>query len=170
MQETLKALPGYPFIYISPEGKAYFKTAHKYDLLPISDLRGVPVIRFINSEGRYVTIRMHRAVALLYVPNPSKHKRIWFKDNNRMNIHKDNLYWVKGTPRKVPMPNQVIAKLDLKTREPLAYYINMATAAKCNSMDISSLSRIFRDPINNKSAKGFAWLKVDYRSDMNVIR
>lgn len=50
----------------------------------------------IKVNGRYH--RIHRLVALVYVPNPDNKPIVCHKDNNRSNNHYKNLYW--GTQKE----------------------------------------------------------------------
>lgn len=48
----------------------------------------------ILSNGKNVTIRIHRAVAQNFIPNPNNLPTVNHKDGDKLNNHVDNLEWV----------------------------------------------------------------------------
>ena len=47
-----------------------------------------------RANGKRTTFRVHRLVALLFVPNPNDYEEVNHKDYNRANPRYDNLEWV----------------------------------------------------------------------------
>lgn len=100
MKDNIPGLPGY---YVTKSGKVYSRrTTRGY-----SDTFH-PLKPYIQRRKRYdnssytltVTVRInkrpwkvHRLVALAYMPNPENKPQVCHKDNNRLNNHVSNLYW-----------------------------------------------------------------------------
>lgn len=47
----------------------------------------------VVSEGKPVTVRINRAVAMTFVPNPDNFPYVRHKDSNKLNNRADNLVW-----------------------------------------------------------------------------
>ena len=47
----------------------------------------------MGKNGRVKSIRVHKAVAETFLPNPQKHPIVHHKDENRLNCCRENLEW-----------------------------------------------------------------------------
>ena len=100
MKDNIPNLPGY---HVTKDGKVYSRrTTRSYTKTYH------PLKFYIQKRDRYnngnltltVTVRInkrpwkvHRLVALAYIPNPENKPQVCHKDNNRLNNHVSNLYW-----------------------------------------------------------------------------
>ena len=100
MKDNIPGLPGY---YVTKSGKVYSRRttrgySDKYHLMKPYIQRHK---RYSNSNYTLtVTVqigrkprKVHRLVALAYIPNPENKPQVCHKDNNRLNNHVSNLYW-----------------------------------------------------------------------------
>jgi hypothetical protein len=79
---------------------------------------------YLNSKRKHLSI--HRAVAILYVPNPDNKPQVNHIDGNKLNNHYSNLEWVSNRENKdhalenglyakgTDMPNSVLTEDDIK--------------------------------------------------------
>ena len=99
MKDNISDFPGY---YVTVDGKVYSRKNNRHGYLKDYHLLKT---KYTKHDGRpYVTLRnpklgirrlakVHRLVALAYIPNPDNKPCVCHKDNNPLNNHVDNLYW-----------------------------------------------------------------------------
>jgi len=99
MKDNILNFPGY---HVTKDGKVYSRKNNRHGY---SDKYHILKTKYAKHEGRpYVTLRnprlglkrlikIHRLVALAYLPNPENKPCVCHKDNNPLNNHVDNLYW-----------------------------------------------------------------------------
>lgn len=99
MKDNISDFPGY---YVTVDGKVYSRKNNRHGYLKDYHLLKT---KYTKHDGRpYVTLRnpklgirrlakVHRLVALAYIPNPENKPCVCYKDNNPLNNHVDNLYW-----------------------------------------------------------------------------
>ena len=87
-----KDIPGYEGLYgITKDGKIY-NLKYKRFLKAASDKDGYLRIN-LSKNGQKVSYRVHRLVALTYIPNPNNYPIINHKDENKQNNNVSNLEW-----------------------------------------------------------------------------
>lgn len=98
MKDNISDFPGY---YVTVDGKVYSRKNNRHGYLKDYHLLKT---KYTKHDGRpYVTLRnpklgirrlakVHRLVALAYIPNPENKPCVCHKDNNPLNNHVDNLY------------------------------------------------------------------------------
>ena len=83
----------------------YKKTLHK--------LSGYIIVTLpMGERGKVKSIRLHKALAETFIPNPNKYKVVHHKDENKTNCSLDNLEWT--TPKK--NTNYHLYELSKKTK------------------------------------------------------
>lgn len=99
MKDNISDFPGY---YVTVDGKVYSRKNNRHGYLKDYHLLKT---KYTKHDGRpYVTLRnpklgirrlakVHRLVAMVYIPNPENKPCVCHKDNNPLNNHVDNLYW-----------------------------------------------------------------------------
>ena len=99
MKDNISDFPGY---YVTVDGKVYSRKNNRHGYLKDYHLLKT---KYTKHDGRpYVTLRnpklgirrlakVHRLVALAYIPNPENKPCVCHKDNNPLNNHYKNLYW-----------------------------------------------------------------------------
>ncbi len=88
--EEWRPMNGSENYFISNFGRYKKRNKNNERLLKVHiDDKGYQRIHF---DGK--SIRLHRAVAEAFIPNPNNYPFVDILDNNRNNIHVDNLAWV----------------------------------------------------------------------------
>lgn len=94
----MKPIPGFEGRYsITESGEVYSHDYQNTGKLGIKSTRaiytGYVYVDFsVNQKTR--SMRLHRLVALTYLPNPENKPHVNHKDGNKLNNHVDNLEWV----------------------------------------------------------------------------
>lgn len=96
MNEVWKQIPGFEIYEISNHGRV--RRVKEGEII-ITEFRlneyGYPVRSIRHTETRKVTtVKLHRWVAKLFVPNPNNHKTVNHIDGDKLNNRADNLEWV----------------------------------------------------------------------------
>ena len=94
-------IPGYPGYHITKKGKLYSRWVPRKTILsdewklrrPQLTRQGRLQIKLRFDIGKQKFERVHRLVALAYIPNPKNKPLVCHKDNNPLNNHYKNLYW-----------------------------------------------------------------------------
>lgn len=89
----MKDIPGYENLYgIDENGNVFSYKTQKF-LTPIID-KGYLKVNLIDSNGNRKACRIHRLVALTYIPNPDNLPVVDHIDRNKLNNSIENLRWV----------------------------------------------------------------------------
>lgn len=103
-EEVWKTHPDYDFIEVSNLGRIRTKDRIVIDKNGIKrvvkgrvlkqrhDKNGYMCVNF-SVNGKTVTLKAHRAVAICFIPNPNNYPEVNHKDNNRANNVVSNLEW-----------------------------------------------------------------------------
>lgn len=84
----IRAIPGYPGYYATIEGDILKKKGKSFfKLSPSKTHNGYQTVKIIHR------IKVHRLVALAFIPNPHGYPIVCHKDNNPTNNKVENLYW-----------------------------------------------------------------------------
>lgn len=94
-KEIWKSLPGFEGLYsVSNHGRVKsFHNSIEGKLLSIKNATGWYLSFGVSRLGTTKTVRVHRVVAELFVPNPEGKKEVNHKDLNKQNNHHSNLEW-----------------------------------------------------------------------------
>lgn len=89
-----KPIPGYTKYYISKEGIAYSTKRNKV-LKPWINKKGYSELHLLEDDNVHRhTVFVHRAVAMVFIPNPDNKPEVHHKDEDKTNNSVDNLAWV----------------------------------------------------------------------------
>ena len=94
-----------------------------------------------NDKNKYISMKIHRLVALCFIPNPLKKETVNHKDHDKLNNKSDNLEWATTTEqnnhkRKCKKEQQELVssrpvwRIDKDTNERLEYYKTIRAAAQ----------------------------------------
>lgn len=84
----IRAIPGYPGYYATVEGDILKKKGKSFfKLSPSKVHNGYHTVKIIHR------VKVHRLVALTFIPNPNRYPIVCHKDNNPTNNKVENLYW-----------------------------------------------------------------------------
>lgn len=70
----------------------YRRTGVQKKLAPQRNIYGYAIIKLMKG-GKSITYRVHRLVAMAFVPNPDNLPHINHKDENKLNNNPNNLEW-----------------------------------------------------------------------------
>lgn len=86
-------IKGYEDYYITKSGKIFSILTNK-ELKYDKSCRGYCKVKLMDRRiGRYITLQVHRLVAIQFIPNPNKLPEINHKDGNKSNNSIYNLEW-----------------------------------------------------------------------------
>ena len=95
IKENIKLITDTNNYYVSTTGDIYKLTSNNLFLkIKLTHHpNGYMYTAFNTKEGTRITRRVHRLVALAFLPNPNNYDIIGHKDNNKSNNKVENLYW-----------------------------------------------------------------------------
>lgn len=92
--QTAATIPGFPGYLVTPDGRVFAQNGREKK--PSPNYKGYLVVSLRN-EGKQYVRRVHRLVALAYLPNPENKPDINHKDGNKQNNRVENLEWVTNS-------------------------------------------------------------------------
>lgn len=164
-----KIITGYNKYLVTPDGKIYSKKSNKY-LAPSKNKGGYLVIDLygdkygdkdysVYSRKRHAKrkkFRVHRLVAMYFLPNPHSYEEVNHKDKNRTNNCVQNLEWVTSAQNLQHAHNKQIEQLT-KTGELIHEYNSINDASKITGINAKNISSCLRKG-ESYSAGGFRWI------------
>ena len=81
---------GYPKYLIYDDGRVWSEKTNKF-MIPQTHPKGYMMCSLYNKKSN--TVKIHRLVALHYIPNPMNYPEVDHKDRNQSNNHYTNLRW-----------------------------------------------------------------------------
>ena len=80
-------------------GRVYSFKSKKF-LKPSKDKNGYLQVNLTNGKGQRKTVRIHRLVALAYIPNPNNYDTVDHMDENKEHNYINNLQWMTRRENK----------------------------------------------------------------------
>jgi len=169
MCEIWKDVPNYEGLYqVSNLGKVKSLERDIVHMGNISRIKEKVMKPFINRGGyycvklsknqKYKSFKIHRLVALAFIPNPNNYECINHKDENKKNNVVSNLEWCtkryNNEYGSKSLWKRKVYKFDLDGNL-LAKYDSITEAAKQNNFSYSSINGCCRESI--RTAHGFIW-------------
>jgi hypothetical protein len=153
----------YPFATygISPCGQVVNRTTGRV-LKQVKNIEGYLSVG-LRLNGATKMFRVHRLVALVYIPNPKKLPQVNHKDLDKQNNHKSNLEWVTNREntihavangKKGGKPKRSVYKIS-NGRLVLDKYGSVCEAAAHNGLDFSNIYAVIRG--EREKCGGFYW-------------
>lgn len=145
-------------------------------LKPQEDNKGYLRVR-LSLKDKKVTAKIHRLVAVAFIPNPEKKPQVNHKDTDKHNNMIDNLEWVTNGENqihayqhgknyvtgKAGRKKKPVCKLDLTTREVIETYKSLADAGRENNLHDANIHKALNG--TRRSCGGFGW---KYESEVMV--
>ena len=148
----------------------------KYDVLkPQISKRNGYVYQMLYKNGKEKLLRVHRLVAMAFLPNPNNLPQVNHKDGNKQNNSVDNLEWCKQSDNmkhayknglQIPSENQRKAIINtnklkqkkvcqIKDGEIINTFSGISEASRQTKISISCISRCCN--LKRKSTNGYEW-------------
>jgi len=152
--KTWKKLPEFPLYRISRDGSAIYSERSKINMnLVVID--GYSIAKIRNKSGKTKVMRMHRLVALAYIPNPKRLPVVNHKNGNKLDNSVENLEWCSYTHNalhayasglKTP-PYRRIYLLSDDSSEILEEYKSLKEAVQNAQFGLTKMRRILKGDI-----------------------
>ena len=148
----------------------------KYDVLkPQISKRNGYVYQMLYKNGKEKLLRVHRLVAMAFLPNPNNLPQVNHKDGNKQNNSVDNLEWCEQSDNmkhayknglQIPSENQRRAIINtnklkqkkvcqIKDGEVINTFSGISEASRQTKISISCISRCCN--LKRKSTNGYEW-------------
>lgn len=155
----LKQVRGFPNYFVNPQGEVYAKKSVKSNKLiklrPKLTLQGYLVHILRDSNHKQSTSRVHRLVAIAFIPNPNNYSQVHHIDEDKTNNSVDNLMWVTrlqnmraGT--QIQRRSKPVVLTSIKTGEKL-YFKSVMEARRAGY----SVDKVLSDKSVQKTTKGY---------------
>jgi hypothetical protein len=109
-------IEGYDNYLIFEDGRVFSKKSNIF-LKAFTDTEGYKRLN-LNKDGKRKIFRIHRLMALHYIPNPNNYPCVDHKDRNRQNNSIDNLRWVTPSMNQQNTGVRKNNKLSIKNISP----------------------------------------------------
>lgn len=90
MQKEIKGFENRYTIF--DDGRIYSKRTNKF-LTPHYNKNGYLTVELGDNEYKFKEYKLHRLLAIAFIPNPNNYKVVHHKDENKLNNSLDNLEW-----------------------------------------------------------------------------
>ena len=135
--------------YVSDKGRV--KNADKGTLLSPFLCKGYYYVHL----GRVRKERIHRLVAIAFIPNPDDLPEVNHKDENKLNNSIDNLEWCDGKYNMEYSFGKKVSQYDSKTFELINTFNSAAEASRVLNLDKSSILKCTKHNKRNATVGGF---------------
>lgn len=159
-KEIWKDIPDFEGKYaISNMGRVYSYKSKRTLAPGLTGQRKNYELVTLYKDKKKFNCRVHRLVALLFVPNPDPEylTDVNHIDENTRNNRADNLEWVTKTYNNQWSKGQYIQQKTLDG-EVVNTFPSMQEAARATGYDYSAINR---HSVNHKPYKNFIWEKID---------
>jgi len=152
-QAFIRQIPGYPGYYASRDGNIYHlkKSTGDLYLCKGSEVHnGYITVNISNNHTKHRR-KVHRLVALTFIPNPECYNVVCHKDNNPKNNSVDNLYWSNQSMNMQQMVNDgrqrksKIKQYGPKVRELYSQGFSFSEIARAMRLSVTSTRRLVKD-------------------------
>lgn len=129
---------------------------------------GYYIVKLVNDLGERKTFKLHRLLAILFIPNPDNLPCVNHKDENKLNNSLDNLEWCDttynntyGTRIERAKRGQKISGLtglklyQIKDGKTIATYDSVKEASEATGIRASNISNTIHG--RQKSSGGYGW-------------
>ena len=132
---------GYPDYLIYDDGRIYSKNRDKF-LIPQITHDGYHYVNLCK-YGKKKTFKVHRLVAIHYIPNPENKPQVDHIDRDKSNNHVSNLRWATNTENQQNRGVQKDNKLGIKNicynKRDNCYHYEKVIRGKCHQKCFKTL-------------------------------
>lgn len=161
----MQAIPGFDGYFVTKDGKVFSNMRGKLKQLYVGRTRdGYPIVYLYFSKNYKKTVRVHRLVAITFLPNPQNKSQVNHKNGIKTDNRVENLEWMTnlentrhsfrelgrrradnaGTPRK-----------RVRCIETGAIYESMSLAAHHTGVRVSHISEVVSGKFSQTG--GYHW-------------
>lgn len=166
MEEIWKDLPGFEGLYqVSNLGRIYSVPRYKAKggiMSGHADKKGYINIT-LRRNGEQFTQKLHRLVAITFIPNPENLPEVNHKDENKQNNCVDNLEWCTTAYNHEYGTRTLRASTrcgkPIRCIETGVEYPGARWAARELNIDASSITKALKNP--NRTCGGYHWQYVE---------
>lgn len=129
---------------------------------------GYYVVKLVNDFGERKTFKLHRLLAMLFIPNPNDFSCVNHKDENKLNNSLDNLEWcditynntygtrIERSKEKQGILGRTGLRLhQIKDGKTIAIYNSVKEASESTGIKASNISNTIHG--RQKSSGGYSW-------------
>lgn len=117
MESSCLTLNNFPDYDIYNDGKVYSHKTNKF-LKPFSNTDGYMSVNLIDVNGKNKNFKIHRLVAILFIPNPNNLPEVNHLDGNKENNNMCNLEWVTHSDNiKHAWDNRLIINTEVRSKK-----------------------------------------------------
>lgn len=129
---------------------------------------GYYIVKLVDDAGIRKTFRLHRLLAILFIPNPNNFPYINHKDENKQNNSLDNLEWcdaaynnkygsrIEKAKKGQSITGRTGLKLyQIKDTKVIAVYTSIKEASDITGIKACNISNVLRG--RQKSSGGYKW-------------
>ena len=161
-----KVLEDFPNYIIYSDGRIWSNTSNIFMSLSATPDGYLGTI-LTNKNGKRVSVKIHRLVALAFIPNPNNDSYVNHKDNNPANNTVSNLEWCTAQYNELYSthvqhllhPPQAVEMLDIKTEQVIQEFNTLADAARFLGKEAGHANISACCSGRRKTAYGYKWRK-----------
>jgi hypothetical protein len=160
-------VPGYENYLVSNNGVVVSTIRHSkrcFEVLPQrTEKQGYKNVT-LHKDGKNHTLKVHRLVAMAFIPNPNNYPQVNHKDEDKANNCVENLEWCTakynsnyGTrvERHKRLVGKKVRQIDPEIGICIETYFSMGEASEKTGIDRGSINNCCLG--NRKSAGGYKW-------------
>lgn len=168
MTEIWKDINGYDGDYsVSTYGRVKSKKSGVDHILSQTQATGGYLYVWLSKDGKVSSRRVHRLVAMAFIPNPNSNPQVNHKDENRRNNHVENLEWcsplynanygLRGK-RISDRKNKAVAQISVDTGAVIRTFKSGKEAAEVLGLLVEKINACCRG--ERQTHGGYRWKRV----------
>lgn len=169
----MRVIPGFENYGVTKQGKIYSYRREIY--LKRNNLNGYYSVVMSNDDGERISMRVHRIVALVYLPNPKNYPIVNHKDGNSLNNNVINLEWCSPSHNsRHAVENNLIKRFNRPVKalnmdgSLYKIYKNAGEAEKDTGTHVTNIRAVIRGA--RRTAGNYYWKYAEDSTDIPPIK
>lgn len=154
--KRIENIPGFPGYYITSCGRVWSYKRNKFRE-PQKDKDGYPSV-LLSNNGKLKNFRIHRLVAMAYVPNPENLPEVDHIDRNKENNCVNNLRWVS---REENNKNKKYPQRQIICIETGKVFESQAAAAREMNLSNGHINDVLKGRLKTTGGYHFEYINVE---------